>query len=212
MTRTEVLEFLALAGPLAAPLPIFDPSNEDLRFARARVRHQLLPQLQTLQPGLVPHLLSLAEQLREDTDYLDEQATEQLARITVGEEPLLPGTGGGDLGESPAGAASARGDTAAGAAGAGSAVPTAPVGPAQAVCPQSRQSVDRSAGGPARGAPLRHLVSAPNLEPSACPASGDRASDLRGVSARTTSHPAVVSGPSCGGAAPMAGRRRTVWC
>lgn len=91
MTRTEVLEFLALAGPLAAPLPIFDPSNEDLRFARARVRHQLLPQLQTLQPGLVPHLLSLAEQLREDTDYLDEQATEQLARITVGEEPLLPG-------------------------------------------------------------------------------------------------------------------------
>lgn len=91
LTRTEVLDFLALAGPLAAPLPLFDPSNEDLRFARARVRHQLLPQLQTLQPGLVPHLLSLAEQLREDTDYLDELATEQLARITVGEEPLLPG-------------------------------------------------------------------------------------------------------------------------
>jgi tRNA(Ile)-lysidine synthase len=93
LTRTEVLEFLALAGPLAAPLPLFDPSNDDLRFARARVRHQLLPQLQTLQPGpgLVPHLLSLAEQLREDSNYLDELATEQLARITIGEEPLLPG-------------------------------------------------------------------------------------------------------------------------
>jgi len=41
-----------------------DPSNPDPRFLRSRVRHELLPLLQTLSPGIVAHLNGLADDLR----------------------------------------------------------------------------------------------------------------------------------------------------
>ncbi len=40
-----------------------DPSNRDPRFLRARVRHELLPLLQALSPGIIEHLNALADQL-----------------------------------------------------------------------------------------------------------------------------------------------------
>jgi tRNA(Ile)-lysidine synthase len=40
-----------------------DPSNTDPRFLRVRVRHELLPLLERLSPGIVKHLLALADQL-----------------------------------------------------------------------------------------------------------------------------------------------------
>jgi tRNA(Ile)-lysidine synthase len=40
-----------------------DPSNDDPRFARARVRRELLPLLVELSPGIVSHLEALADQL-----------------------------------------------------------------------------------------------------------------------------------------------------
>ncbi len=40
-----------------------DPSNEDPRFARTRVRRELLPLLQSLDPAIVAHLNSLADEL-----------------------------------------------------------------------------------------------------------------------------------------------------
>ncbi len=40
-----------------------DPSNTDPRFLRVRVRLELLPLLQSLAPGIVDHLTSLADQL-----------------------------------------------------------------------------------------------------------------------------------------------------
>jgi tRNA(Ile)-lysidine synthase len=40
-----------------------DPSNTDARFLRVRVRHELLPLLERLSPGIVGHLTALADQL-----------------------------------------------------------------------------------------------------------------------------------------------------
>ena len=58
--RTEVLRYLRRRSiPFAS-----DPSNADLRFARARVRHRLLPALAEENPRIVPALLALAEAAR----------------------------------------------------------------------------------------------------------------------------------------------------
>ncbi|MGE3670838.1 MAG: tRNA lysidine(34) synthetase TilS [Polyangiaceae bacterium] len=43
-----------------------DPSNADPRFLRVRVRHELLPLLEQLSPGIVGHLTALADQLAEE--------------------------------------------------------------------------------------------------------------------------------------------------
>jgi tRNA(Ile)-lysidine synthase len=44
-----------------------DPSNADPRFLRVRVRHELLPLLEGLSPGIVGHLTALADQLGEES-------------------------------------------------------------------------------------------------------------------------------------------------
>jgi tRNA(Ile)-lysidine synthase len=55
--------------------PWRDPHNDDLRFARARVRHQALPALEAaLGPGVAQALARTARQLRADADCLDELA------------------------------------------------------------------------------------------------------------------------------------------
>jgi tRNA(Ile)-lysidine synthetase-like protein len=46
--RSEVREFLRLRGVV----PHEDPANQDTRFARARVRHQVLPALEHDRPGI----------------------------------------------------------------------------------------------------------------------------------------------------------------
>jgi tRNA(Ile)-lysidine synthase len=42
-----------------------DPSNRDLRFVRARIRHEILPTLEALSPELVLHLCALSDMLAE---------------------------------------------------------------------------------------------------------------------------------------------------
>ncbi len=42
-----------------------DPSNADVRFTRARVRHELVPLLETMNPRIVEHLAALADRLAE---------------------------------------------------------------------------------------------------------------------------------------------------
>jgi tRNA(Ile)-lysidine synthase len=55
--------------------PWQDPHNCDFRFARARVRHQALPALETaLGPGVAEALARTAGQLRADSECLDELA------------------------------------------------------------------------------------------------------------------------------------------
>ncbi|HXO24717.1 MAG TPA: ATP-binding protein [Streptosporangiaceae bacterium] len=55
--------------------PWQDPHNHDFRFARARVRHQLIPVLEeALGPGVAEALARTASQLRADAECLDDLA------------------------------------------------------------------------------------------------------------------------------------------
>ncbi len=57
-----------------------DPHNSEGRFTRARVRHRVLPVLETeLGPGVAPALARSAELARADADLLDELAARELA-------------------------------------------------------------------------------------------------------------------------------------
>jgi len=60
-----------------------DPTNEDLRFDRNRVRRRIMPVLcESLNPRSARHLVKAAARLREDAVFLDELARIQLARHT----------------------------------------------------------------------------------------------------------------------------------
>jgi tRNA(Ile)-lysidine synthase len=62
--------------------PWQDPHNSDVRFARARVRHQALPALEdALGPGVAEALARTASQLRADADCLDELAFAESAQL-----------------------------------------------------------------------------------------------------------------------------------
>jgi tRNA(Ile)-lysidine synthase len=62
--------------------PWDDPQNADPAFARARVRHQALPALETaLGPGVAAALARSAAQLRADADALDEIAASQASKL-----------------------------------------------------------------------------------------------------------------------------------
>jgi tRNA(Ile)-lysidine synthase len=54
--------------------PRNDPSNDDPRFTRNRIRHEVLPLLATLQPEIRPTLARSAEVLAHDADYLNAAA------------------------------------------------------------------------------------------------------------------------------------------
>ena len=60
-----------------------DPSNADVRFARNRIRHRLLPLLESeYSPQIRRHLASLAETAREEEDWLEESAADARTRLT----------------------------------------------------------------------------------------------------------------------------------
>ncbi|WP_055750146.1 hypoxanthine phosphoribosyltransferase [Frankia sp. AvcI1] len=69
------------AACLAERLPVWDdPTNEDPAFARARVRHRVLPLLEAeLGPGIAESLARGAELLRADADALDATAADAYA-------------------------------------------------------------------------------------------------------------------------------------
>ncbi len=54
--------------------PRDDPSNADPRFTRNRIRHELLPLLETYQPEIRPTLARNAEVMAHDADYLNAAA------------------------------------------------------------------------------------------------------------------------------------------
>ncbi|MFL6023358.1 MAG: tRNA lysidine(34) synthetase TilS [Marmoricola sp.] len=58
-----------------------DPQNADPGFARSRVRHTVMPVLESeLGPGVARALARTADMVREDVDYLDDRAEEILDR------------------------------------------------------------------------------------------------------------------------------------
>jgi tRNA(Ile)-lysidine synthase len=62
-----------------------DSSNRDPRFARARIRHEVLPVLEQLAPGAGANIVATSELLRAEADVLDELVDGALARL--GAEP-----------------------------------------------------------------------------------------------------------------------------
>ena len=66
-----------------------DPHNADSGYARARVRHHVLPTLEAaLGPGIAEALARTAGQLRADADALDELARQQAQRL-AGPDPAM---------------------------------------------------------------------------------------------------------------------------
>ena len=63
-----------------------DPSNEDLHFARARVRHEILPALRELNPAAELNVVETAALLRDEAEVLDRALDEALGRPA--EQPL----------------------------------------------------------------------------------------------------------------------------
>jgi tRNA(Ile)-lysidine synthase len=79
-TREEVREYLRQQG-----LPWReDPSNADRRFARARVRHDLLDALRSIGPAAERTVTETARQLREEAEVLDAAVSAALDRLGGG--------------------------------------------------------------------------------------------------------------------------------
>jgi tRNA(Ile)-lysidine synthase len=68
-----------------------DPHNRDFRFARARVRHQVMPALEeALGPGVAEALARTASQLRADAEYLDDLAFAESGGLDASRLEALP--------------------------------------------------------------------------------------------------------------------------
>ncbi|WP_443020368.1 tRNA lysidine(34) synthetase TilS [Sinomonas cyclohexanicum] len=92
--------------------PWFDPTNEDPRFMRSRVRSAIMPFLEAeLGPGVAEGLARTAALLGADADYLDDEARRTftaLAEIGSGDAEI--GSGDAEIGSGDAEIGSARRD------------------------------------------------------------------------------------------------------
>jgi tRNA(Ile)-lysidine synthase len=80
VTREEVRDYLRARGLEWRE----DPSNADRRFARARVRHDLLEALRTVGPAPERTIAETARQLREEAEVLDAAVSEALGELGGG--------------------------------------------------------------------------------------------------------------------------------
>ena len=85
VTREEVREYLRARGLEWRE----DPSNADRRFARARVRHDVIDALRELSPAAERTIAETARQLREEADVLDAVVTEAVKELGGGPAVLL---------------------------------------------------------------------------------------------------------------------------
>jgi tRNA(Ile)-lysidine synthase len=80
VTRSEVRSYLRARGLDWRE----DPSNADRRFARARVRHDLLQALRTVGPAAERTIAETARHLREEAEVLDAAVSETLEELGGG--------------------------------------------------------------------------------------------------------------------------------
>ena len=80
VTRDEVRAYLRARGLDWRE----DPSNADRRFARARVRHELLDSLRTIGPAAERTIAETARQLREEAGLLDAAVTAAMEELGGG--------------------------------------------------------------------------------------------------------------------------------
>jgi tRNA(Ile)-lysidine synthase len=83
VTHAETLAYCAEH----AIVPIEDHSNSDPRFLRNRLRHEVLPLLRELNPGLQRTLLRNAEVIRVDLDWLEAGVDEHWHEVITSEQP-----------------------------------------------------------------------------------------------------------------------------
>lgn len=75
--RSEILAYLHQRN-----IPYcLDPSNQDLHYLRARVRHHLIPELKKYSPNIVRQLNKTSRLLQADEAFLQEKAREWAAEI-----------------------------------------------------------------------------------------------------------------------------------
>lgn len=82
VTRREILSYLETMGLSFRT----DSSNAKSIYLRNRVRHELLPVMQSLAPATIRLLARQADLLREDDRVLDRLAAQRLARATQGRD------------------------------------------------------------------------------------------------------------------------------
>ena len=89
VTRTETLQFCQ-----EQELPIWeDPYNQDLNYARNRIRQELLPYLKThFNPQVETALSQTAEVLRAEVDYLENAAFELWQKAIISDTEDKPDT------------------------------------------------------------------------------------------------------------------------
>ncbi len=88
VTREEVRDYLRARGLEWRE----DPSNADRRFARARVRHDVLEALRELSPAAERTIADTARQLREEAEVLDAAVADALEDLApAGARPALGG-------------------------------------------------------------------------------------------------------------------------
>ena len=85
VTREEVREYLRARGLEWRE----DPSNADRRFARARVRHDVIDALRELSPAAERTIAETARQLREEAEVLDGVVAEAVKELGGGPAVLL---------------------------------------------------------------------------------------------------------------------------
>jgi tRNA(Ile)-lysidine synthase len=82
--RSDTGEFCRSVGLTVWP----DATNQDLQYARNRIRHEIMPLLQShLNPRAEQHLAQTAELLTAEVAYLEVLATDLLAQL-VGADPM----------------------------------------------------------------------------------------------------------------------------
>lgn len=79
VTRAEILAYCQQQGLR----PLEDESNRDPRFLRNRVRHELLPLLEQLNPGIRETLRRSAEVVRVDLEWLESCVSERWSEVVI---------------------------------------------------------------------------------------------------------------------------------
>ena len=92
------VDTVAVCG-VAGVTPREDPSNRSLAFARNRIRHRVLPELERLNPRVVEALARVADAAAGDEDALDRAARDLLVAARDGETIALGRLGVGTLAE-----------------------------------------------------------------------------------------------------------------
>jgi tRNA(Ile)-lysidine synthase len=87
VTRDEVREYLRARGLAWRE----DPSNADRRFARARVRHDLMAALREIGPAAERTIAATADQLREEAEVLEQAVDAALEELGGGPAVSLAG-------------------------------------------------------------------------------------------------------------------------